>query len=45
MFLKNADFADELGDKYLTLPRFTEMSIELSIFPKEAVIKYGEGSD
>ncbi|CAD8053146.1 unnamed protein product [Paramecium sonneborni] len=45
MFLKNADFADEQGDKYLTLPRFTEMAIELNIFPKDAVKKYGEGCE
>ncbi|CAD8135611.1 unnamed protein product [Paramecium pentaurelia] len=45
VFLKNADFADDQGDKYITLPRFTEMAIELSIFPKESVIKYGEGSE
>ncbi|CAD8043044.1 unnamed protein product [Paramecium primaurelia] len=45
VFLKNADFADDQGDKYLTLPRFTEMAIELSIFPKESVIKYGEGCE
>lgn len=29
----------------LTLPRFTEMSIELGIFQKEHVLKYGEGSE
>ncbi|CAD8139302.1 unnamed protein product [Paramecium octaurelia] len=45
VFLKNADFADDQGDKYLTLPRFTEMAIELAIFPKESVIKYGEGCE
>ncbi|CAD8133223.1 unnamed protein product [Paramecium octaurelia] len=45
MFLKNADFADDQGDKYLTLPRFTEMAIELAIFPKDSVIKYGEGCE
>ncbi|CAD8061094.1 unnamed protein product [Paramecium sonneborni] len=45
IFLINADFADEQGDKYITLPRFTEMAIELNIFPKDAVKKYGEGSE
>ncbi|CAK85206.1 unnamed protein product (macronuclear) [Paramecium tetraurelia] len=45
VFLKNADFADDQGDKYLTLPRFTEMAIELAIFPKESVIRYGEGCE
>lgn len=29
----------------LTLPRFTEMSIELGIFQKEHVLKYSEGSE
>lgn len=29
----------------LTLPRFTEMSIDLGIFKKELVLKYGEGSE
>ena len=45
LFTNNADFQDENGDKMLTLPRFTEMSIELGIFPKDLVLKYGEGSD
>ncbi|CAD8059272.1 unnamed protein product [Paramecium sonneborni] len=45
IFTNNADFQDENGDKMLTLPRFTEMSIELGIFQKELVLKYGEGSE
>ncbi|CAK88289.1 unnamed protein product (macronuclear) [Paramecium tetraurelia] len=45
IFTNNADFQDENGDKMLTLPRFTEMSIELGIFQKEIVLKYGEGSE
>ncbi|CAD8044793.1 unnamed protein product [Paramecium primaurelia] len=45
MFVRNADFVDDQGDKYLTLPRFTEMAIELAIFPKDSVIKYGEGCE
>ncbi|CAD8139618.1 unnamed protein product [Paramecium pentaurelia] len=45
IFTTNADFQDENGDKMLTLPRFTEMSIELGIFQKEHVLKYSEGSE
>ncbi|CAK75223.1 unnamed protein product (macronuclear) [Paramecium tetraurelia] len=45
IFTNNADFQDENGDKMLTLPRFTEMSIELGIFQKEHVLKYSEGSE
>ncbi|KAM3133972.1 hypothetical protein pb186bvf_013938 [Paramecium bursaria] len=43
VFMSYADFQDENGDRFITLSRFAELSIELGIFQKDQILKYAEG--